>query len=250
MLRCFTGDTPLLGIGELAKMTGLSKASAHRYAITMVELGYLEQPPLGSRKYRLGLRVSDLGMSVLNVQLLRTHGHVFLEKLRRQTSYTVSTAVLDNDEVRIIDCLPGFCGHAQLLPLKVGLGCRLPAHCTSIGKVLLANLQETERTKALARLKLSRKTPNTITHNRLLSQELEHIREVGFAVSHEEYATGVHAIAMPILSDGAAVAAVAVVAPTSMVSGEELTIVFGSPLLATASAFSALFDQQGKAKAS
>jgi AraC-like DNA-binding protein len=93
ILRCFTPKRPVLGIADIADDLGMSRSTTHRYVITLVALGYLEQG--ASRKYRLGLRVTDLGMSALNSTGLREHAHPYLEELRQRTSYTTSLGVLD-----------------------------------------------------------------------------------------------------------------------------------------------------------
>ena len=84
----------------------MSRSTTHRYVITLVALGYLEQG--ASRKYRLGLRVTDLGMSALDSTGLREHAHPELEELRRRTSYTAGLGVLDGEEVLYIDRARGF----------------------------------------------------------------------------------------------------------------------------------------------
>lgn len=73
ILGCFTPQRPVLGIADIADELGMSRSTTHRYVITLVALGYLEQG--ASRKYRLGLRVTDLGMSTLNSTGLREHSH-------------------------------------------------------------------------------------------------------------------------------------------------------------------------------
>ena len=83
----------MLGIADIADELGMSRSTTHRYVITLVALGYLEQG--ASRKYRLGLRVTDLGMSALNSTGLREHARPYLEELRQRTSYTVNLSVLD-----------------------------------------------------------------------------------------------------------------------------------------------------------
>ena len=93
ILGCFTPKRPVLGIADIADELGMSRSTTHRYVITLVALGFLEQG--ASRKYRLGLRVTDLGMSALNSTGLREHAHPYLEELRQRTSYTASLAVLD-----------------------------------------------------------------------------------------------------------------------------------------------------------
>ena len=95
ILGCFTPKRPVLGIADIADELGMSRSTTHRYVITLVALGYLEQG--ASRKYRLGLRVTDLGMSALNSTGLREHAHPYLEELRQRTSYTTSLGVLDGD---------------------------------------------------------------------------------------------------------------------------------------------------------
>lgn len=81
-------------------------APTHRYVITLVALGFLEQG--ASRKYRLGLRVTDLGMSVLNSTGLREHSRPYLEELRQRTSYTVNLSVLDGPEILYVDRVRSF----------------------------------------------------------------------------------------------------------------------------------------------
>ncbi len=106
ILGCFTPKRPVLGIADIADELGMSRSTTHRYVITLVALGYLEQG--ASRKYRLGLRVTDLGMSALNSTGLREHAHPYLEELRQRTSYTTSLGVLDGPEVLYVDRVRSF----------------------------------------------------------------------------------------------------------------------------------------------
>src|SRR6201992_3849810 len=101
ILGCFTPSRPVLGIADIADELGMSRSTTHRYVITLVALGYLEQG--ASRKYRLGLRVTDLGMSALNSTGLREHARPYLEELRQRTTYTASLGVLDGAEVLLVD---------------------------------------------------------------------------------------------------------------------------------------------------
>ena len=106
ILGCFTPKRPVLGIADIADELGMSRSTTHRYVITLVALGYLEQG--ASRKYRLGLRVTDLGMSALNSTGLREHAHPYLEELRQRTSYTTSLGVLDGTDVLYVDRVRSF----------------------------------------------------------------------------------------------------------------------------------------------
>ena len=94
ILGYFTPARPVLGIADIADGLGMSRSTAHRYVITLTALGYLEQG--ASRKYRLGLRVTDLGMAALNSTGLREQAHPYLEELRQSTSYTTILGVLDD----------------------------------------------------------------------------------------------------------------------------------------------------------
>src|SRR5258708_24329647 len=101
ILGCFTPERPVLGIADIADELGMSRSTTHRYVITLVALGYLEQG--ASRKYRLGLRGTRLGMSALNSTGLREHAHPYLEDLRQRTTYTTNLGVLDGEEVLYVD---------------------------------------------------------------------------------------------------------------------------------------------------
>src|SRR5271166_1897699 len=104
ILTCFTPERPVLGIADIADDLGMTRSTTHRYVTTLTALGYLEQG--ASRKYRLGIRVTDLGMSAMSSTGLREHARPYLEELRQHTHYTVSLAVLDGPEILYVDRLP------------------------------------------------------------------------------------------------------------------------------------------------
>ena len=91
----------MLGIAEIADDLGMSRSTTHRYVITLAALGFLEQG--ASRKYRLGLRVTDLGMSALNSTGLRESSRPYLEELRQGTSYTANLSMLDGLEILYVE---------------------------------------------------------------------------------------------------------------------------------------------------
>ncbi|MGO8905563.1 MAG: IclR family transcriptional regulator [Solirubrobacteraceae bacterium] len=238
ILGCFTPERPVLGIAEIADELGISRSTTHRYVITLFALGYLEQD--ASRRYRLGLGVTDLGMSVLNATGLREHAHPHLDELRRETSYTVGIAVLNRAEIVYVDRAPSFRPEQDEIDLGLDTGSRLPAYCTAMGKVLLANLPEREQSELLASMKLTQRGPNTITSKNALRVELEQIREEGFAVNDQELAEGLHAIAVPVRTvSGKVAAALGLSAHTSAISLEELVDALGPHLVSTADRISA-----------
>ncbi|HEY7961404.1 MAG TPA: IclR family transcriptional regulator [Solirubrobacteraceae bacterium] len=238
ILTSFTPERPVRGIAEVADELGMRRSTTHRYMSTLVALGYLEQG--AARKYRLGLRVTDLGMSALNSTGLREHARPYLEELRRQSSYTVNMAVLDGSEILYVDRVRSSRRGQSKIDLDLALGSRLPAYCTSMGKLLLAHLPDEEQRSLLTEIKLTRRGPNSITTKSALRSELEHVREEGFAVNDEELASGLHSISAPVRSESnEVVAAVNMAAHSSMISLEELVEHLGPHLIATADRISA-----------
>jgi IclR family transcriptional regulator, pca regulon regulatory protein len=238
ILGCFTPERPVLGIANIADELGMSRSTTHRYVITLVALGYLEQG--ASRKYRLGLRVTDLGMSALNSTGLREHSHPYLEELRQRTSYTVNLSVLDGVDILYIDRARSFRRGQSKIDLGLHPGSRLPAYCTSMGKLLLANLPANEQQDLVSEIKLSKRGPNTITNKKALRDELEGVLDAGFAVNDEELAPELRSISAPVRNEAREViAAVNMAAHASMISLEELVDALGPHLVSTADRISA-----------
>jgi IclR family pca regulon transcriptional regulator len=238
ILGCFTPKRPVLGIADIADDLGMSRSTTHRYVITLVALGYLEQG--ASRKYRLGLRVTDLGMSALNSTGLREHAHPYLEELGQRTSYTTSLGVLDATDVLYVDRVRSFRRGQGKIELNLHTGSRVPAYCTSMGKLLLANLPEADQRELIAEMTLTKRGPNTITSKKALREELDEIQEAGFAVDDEEFAPDLFAISAPVRNDARdVVAAVGLAAQGSMISLEELVDALGPHLVSTADRISA-----------
>jgi IclR family pca regulon transcriptional regulator len=238
ILGCFTPERSVLGIADIADDLGMSRSTTHRYAITLVALGFLEQGV--SRKYRLSLRVTDLGMSALHSTGLREHSRPYLEELRLRTSYTVNLSVLDGSEILYVDRARSFRRGQHKIDLNLCPGSRLPAYCTSMGKVLLANLPESEQDDLISDMSLSRRGPNSITNKKALRNELEHVLEEGMAVNHEELSHGLISMAVPIYQEHReVVAALNMAAHTSMISIEEMVDQLAPHLVSTADHISA-----------
>jgi IclR family pca regulon transcriptional regulator len=238
ILACFTPKRPVLGIADIADELGMSRSTTHRYVITLVALGYLEQG--ASRKYRLGLRVTDLGMSALNSTGLREHARPYLEELRQRTSYTASLGVLDGTEVLYIDRIRSFRREARSADLNLHAGSRLPAHATAMGKLLLANLPQTEQRELIGQMKLTKRGPNTITSKKALREELDAIVTSGVGVDDQELAAGFYAISAPVRNEARqVVAAVNLAAQSTMISLEEFVDALSPHLISTADRVSA-----------
>lgn len=239
ILGCFTPERPVLGISEIADELGMSRSTTHRYVVTLVALGYLEQ--VAERKYRLGLRVTDLGMSALNSTGLREHAHPYLEQLRQRTSYTASLGVLDGTDVLYLDRLPSFRPRQTGIAIELHTGSRLPAYCTAMGKLLLSTISlGADRVEVIYELKLTKRGPNTIKSKRALLDELRRIPAAGYAVSDQELTAELLMVAAPVRNQaGDICAAVDLEAHSSTISLEQLVSALGPHLLTTADQISA-----------
>jgi len=239
ILASFRSERPLLGVSELGRDVGLSRSTTHRYVATLVALGYLQQDSV-SRKYRLGSRVLDLGFSAINSMELREVAGPHLRELSDATGYTANMAILDELDIVYVDRCRSSQPRQREIDLNLHVGARLPAYCTSLGKVLLAQLPEGERAARVERIDFQRRGPNTITSRAALTAELVRVRRQGYAVNNEELAYGLRSIAAPVLRhDGSAAGAINLAVHSSMVSSETLGESFGPVLMRTAADISA-----------
>jgi IclR family transcriptional regulator, pca regulon regulatory protein len=223
ILASFRSGRPLLGVSEIGREIGLGRSTTHRYVATLATLGYLQQDA-ATKKYRLGPRVLDLGFSAINSMELREVAAPHLRRMSDETGYTVNMAILDGlDIVYVERCRSTRSGQREI-DLNLHVGARLPAYCTSLGKVLLAWLPPDEQAAALGRVDFSRRGPNTITSRTALVAELKRVRENGYAINNEELAYGLRSIAAPVLDhQGFAAAALNLAVHSSMVSMDDLT---------------------------
>ena len=244
ILSAFRSGRPQLGVSELGRQVGLSRSTTHRYVATLATLGYLQQDG-ETKKYRLGPRVLDLGFSAINSMEVREIAAPHLRRLSDATGFTVNMAILDgNDIVYVERCRSTRPGQREI-DLNLHVGSRLPAYCTSLGKVLLAHLSEPLQEVVLEGIDFARRGPNTLTSRSALLAELERVREQGFAVNNEELAYGLRSIAAPIFDfHGDAVAAVNLAVHSSMISVQDLTARLGGTLRRAAAEVSAHLGYQ------
>jgi len=216
ILSAFRGSQPLRGVSELAREVGLSRSTAHRYIATLAELGYLDQDD-ATQKYRLGPRVLDLGFSAIHSMELREIAAPHLQRLSDDTGHTVNMAILDGTDIVYVErCRSSRAGQSEI-DLNLHVGARLPAYCTSMGKVLLAFQPPAAQADLIDRSELVSRGPRTLTSRAALEAELARVRERGIAANDEELAWGLRSIAAPIRgADGSVVAALNLAAHQSM----------------------------------
>ena len=164
ILETFSAERQELGIARLSDVVGISRSTTHRYAMTLVALGYLEQDT--KRKYRLSARAATPGGAAIAAMRRDIHARAVLEELREQTGHTVSMGVLDGARVIYVHRLFGHRAGQYAIDASLGVGASMPAYCTALGKVLLASLSDAERREVLAGLQLKRHGPNTIIEKR------------------------------------------------------------------------------------
>ena len=204
VLQCFTPDAPHRRLKDIADQLEVPMGSAFRTLGTLEALGFVRQDPT-SKTYRLGVRVLDLGQACLAGLVFPDVALPFLEALASETQRSANMAVLEQGEIVFV----ARASVMRLMNVNLSVGSRLPAHCTSMGKVLLADLDDAELERILDVAPLRRYTPQTITDADALKRAIEAVRARGYAVSHEELEPRLTTFAAPVRdATGRAVAAI------------------------------------------
>lgn len=208
LLDCFSGAVEL-GVCDVARRLGVAKSTAHRLLTTLSTRGFVEKDP-ETRRYRLGLRLFELGDLVINRHELRQVALPLLAELRRLTGCTVHLAVPDGADIVYVERLQSPTG----MRLLFDVGRRYPSHATSSGKVIAAfnpSVAELRRKQGFPAL-----TAATIRTAADYEAMLAETRRAGYAVNRDEAATAVTSVAAPVRNyDGTARAAISIVGATS-----------------------------------
>jgi IclR family transcriptional regulator, acetate operon repressor len=202
-----------LTLAEMTRRTGIPKATVHRMAREMLALGALE----GQRGvYRLGMRMFELGQLVSRQRDLREAALPFMQDLFEAAHETVHLAVLDGTEVLYIEKIAGH----RRVTAGSRIGGRLPAHCTAVGKAMLA-VSPPDVLDALLATGLARRTAFTISTPSVLRNQLARSTRDGVAYEREESDLGVTCVASPVFSfGGRVVAAISITGPVSRLDPE------------------------------
>lgn len=211
VLCAFSAAEPEMGVSELARRLGLGKSTVHRLLSTLSEGDLIERNPR-SGKYRLGLKVYELGTVVSSRLNLHEAVALHIDELRDLTGETVHVGILDGGEVVYVERRES----PHTLRLFGHVGHRNLAHCTSTGKVLLAHIADEEFEEVMEEAILEARTPYTITDVGGLRREMEKVREHGYAMNMNEAEVGVASIAAPIRDNmGRVIAAISIAGPTT-----------------------------------
>ncbi len=193
VLSVFATEPRLLGIADLARILGMNASTVHRYVRTLTELGYLQQDA-SSRRYRLGFKVADLGLAMINSLDATDVARPHLRALAAHWDLTVNMAILDGPDIVYVERIVG----RRSMDLHLQVGSRQPAHCTAMGKVLLAFIDDATLENVIERIDFTPRGRRSISDPQALYTELRRIRERGYGVNNEELAPGLRSVAAPV----------------------------------------------------
>ena len=195
VLQAFSREHPRLTLSEVARLTGLTRATARRVLLTLENLGYARS---NGRGFELTPKVLDIGYAYLSSLDLASIAQPAMEALVERTHESCSAAVLDGAEVVYVCRVPT----KRIMTISLGLGSRLPAYATSMGRVLLAELKPDEVDDLLGPGPLEPITERTIRRRNELHEELARVRRQGWALVDQELEHGLRSIAAPLRDKG------------------------------------------------
>ncbi|MDQ4114912.1 MAG: helix-turn-helix domain-containing protein [Actinomycetota bacterium] len=217
VIKAFDADHPRLTLSDVARATGLDRATARRLLLTLEDLGYVRA---GRREFELTAKLLELGFAYLSglslVDVVQPH----LSELARDLNETASLTVLDGDDVVYLGIATG----RRLATVKITVGTRFSAYATSMGRILLAGLSADEFADYLGRLRLEAHTPHSVRTVEDLRTAIDLARERGWALVDQELDDGLRGLAVPVHDrSGAVVAALNVSVQMTGATTEQLT---------------------------
>jgi IclR family pca regulon transcriptional regulator len=201
VIRAFAEGRQRLSVAEVARLAKLSRAAARRCLYTLSVLGYAR---VSEGMYELTPAVLTLGHAYLGAASIARVAQPVLDRVSAEIHEPCSLAVLDGDEIVFV----AVAAARAFESIDLAIGSRLPAFCTSMGRVLVANTDSASRDRFVTRLKPVRRTPHTVVDKSQLRAELARVKGQGFAVLDQESHLGWRSLAVPVLRSGVAVAAV------------------------------------------
>ncbi len=218
VIRAFTQQRRRLSIAQLSQRTGIPRAAVRRCLHTLTKLGYVGSDD--SRGYALRPRILALGHAYLSSTPLATMAQPLLDNISEALHESSSMAVFEGDEILYV---ARSTTTTRLMSIDLGLGSRLPAYCSSMGRVLLADLPGPELDAYLVRVKLVRLTHRTISTAGELKRALAAVQRQGYAVVDQELELGLRSIAVPVKdAAGRCIAAINVGTQSARVSVAEM----------------------------
>jgi len=233
VIKAFSREKPSLTLSEVAKETGMTRAAARRFLITLEELGYVAQ---NERKFTLRPTVLCLGYAYLSTLSFPEIAQPHMETLTERVHESCSAAVLDGVDIVYVARVPT----KRIMNISLALGSRLPAFTTSLGRVLLADLSPDALNNFFKKAELIARTPYTVTDPHRLREMLAEVKAQGWCLIDQELEEGLRSISAPICDRrGSAIAALNLSTQVSRTSLEQLKEEFLPLLIQTAKQISA-----------
>jgi IclR family transcriptional regulator, pca regulon regulatory protein len=228
VIRAFGPDRERLSLSEVARATGLTRAAARRFLLTLVKLGYVRSD---GREFSLRPKVLELGYAYLSGLALPDVAEPHLEELSARLHESSSISVLDGHHIVYVARVPT----KRIMTVAISVGTRFPAYAASMGRVLLAALSPAELDTYLAEAAFEAFTERTVTDPERLREVIAEVRRDGYSIVDQELEEGLRAIAAPIHdSSGAVTAAVNVSAHASRMGPDTMRAQLLPALLETA----------------
>jgi IclR family pca regulon transcriptional regulator len=233
VICAFDRDHADLTLSEVAASTGVTRATARRFLLTLARLGYVRTD---GRFFSLTPRVLELGYAYLSSLSLPEVAEPHMEALVAEVNESSSVSVLDGLDVVYVARVPV----SRIMTVAISVGTRFPAYATSMGRVLLAGMTDAELDEYLSKVDMQRLTPKTLTTPTALRAELAKVRAQGFAMVDQELEEGLRSAAAPIRDrSGKVIASLNISAHASRTSLEAMRRTLVPPLLAAAARISA-----------
>jgi IclR family transcriptional regulator, pca regulon regulatory protein len=237
VLRAFGRERPRMTLSEVAERSGMTRASARRFLLTLVHAGYAESD---GRRFALTPKLLELGQAVMAGSSIWDVARPVLAGVSERLGEACYGAVLDGPEVLYVLHIPAA---KHLINVDLRVGSRTPAYCTSVGRVLLAGLTPEAAARVLDAGPIEPRAPKTITDRAKLLDAVEQARRQGWAVVDEELEPGLRSLSVPLRGrGGVVVGAINVCGPTSRVALRELRTRFLGELLDAAAKIQAAIE--------
>lgn len=209
VIRAFSQQRKKLSIAQVSHHTGIPRAAVRRCLHTLGRLGYVTA---GERDFSLSPKILTLGHAYLSSTPLSASAQPFLDRVANAVHESCSLAILEDDEILYV----ARSAASRIMSVDLSIGSRLPAYCTSMGRVLLASLSSAELAAYLGRVKLLALTPHTLTTRDKLMKALESVHRDGYSIVDQELEIGLRSIAVPVTdASGRTVAAMNIGAQAS-----------------------------------
>jgi IclR family transcriptional regulator, pca regulon regulatory protein len=236
-----------LSLTEIAREAGLSRSTVQRFVYTMESLGLLVRNDT-DKAFRLGPKMISMALYIAQNLDVNKVALPYMREAASETGESVGLGLLSGKEIIYANVVKT----RHLLSIEMRIGDRFPVYCTSLGRVFLASLPETQMETILETTELKPLTPHTITEKARLRAELDRVRQQGFSVNDQETHLGLRSVAAPVRSAlGEVIAAVNIIAPTIRASREDIEATLALRIMETAAKVSEVmgYRSQGKATA-